>query len=150
MLVSLEIGPWDLKRGTQTVLQPARPLQQPLPQLHPNKDGVEPEQDEDAKAVLQYAKDNPDEDKGIVEVPPHGLHAVDSKPPEFSDAEMEQAIAEAEKLDREFDLTLPMASRQRVADPEGVKRIQSNKPPGQAKFVKFDHTETEEKKAKQS
>lgn len=133
------IGPWDLKRGTQTVLQPS------------NRDGVEAEQDEDEKAVLQYAKEHPDEEKGeVIAVPPKEFQAVDIKPPEMSDAEMEQMIPEAEKRDREFDLALTVASKQRLADPEGVKRSQASQPPGQAKFVKFDHTETEEKKAKQS
>ena len=47
LLIGLEIGPWDLKRGTQTVLQPSRPLEHPMPRLHGNKDGVEPEQGED-------------------------------------------------------------------------------------------------------
>ena len=101
--------------------------------------------------MLQYAKDNPDEDKEeVIAVPPQELQAVDNKIPEMSDAEMEQMIAEAEKRDCEFLSTLPLASKQRVADPEGVKRSQANQPPGQAKFVKFDHTETEEKKPKQS
>ena len=108
-------------------------------------------QDEDEKAVLQYAKEHPDEDKEeVIAVPPKELQAVDIKPPEMSDAEMEQMIPEAEKRDREFDLALTVASKQRLADPEGVKRSQASQPPGQAKFVKFDHTETEEKKAKQS
>ena len=119
------IGPWDLKRGTQTVLQPSKPLEHPLPRLHANRDGVEAEQDEDEKAVLQYAKEHPDEDKEeVIAVPPKEFQAVNIKPPEMSDAEMEQMIPEGEKRDHEFDLVRSVASKQRLADPEGVKRSQ--------------------------
>ena len=65
-LLSLEIGPWDLKRGVQTVLQQqVKPGDQPLPQLHTSVHGVEPDLDE--QAVLKYARENPHEDLEAVE-----------------------------------------------------------------------------------
>ena len=155
-LISLEIGPWDLKRGVQTVVQQVKPAEQPLPRLHVSPDGVEADLDEEA--VKKYAREHPDEDKedvqagGALQQPeqPHELQAVEERAPEMSDAEMKEAIAEAEKRDREFQTTLPIPVRQRVADVEGAKRSPEGEKAGHAKFVKFDHTTTEEKKAKQA
>jgi hypothetical protein len=153
MLISMEVGPWDLRRGTQTILKLSKPLAQPLPRLHGAEGEVEPERDVDEEAMIKYAKDHPDDDKeeaGEPLLPPQEPQAVDNKLPEIPDAEFEGMIAEAAKRDREQELALPMASKQRVADPEGVKKPTGNQLSTQAKFVKFDHTKTEEQKAKHS
>ena len=160
-LVSLEIGPWDLKRGVQTLVQQVKPSGQPLPRLHVSPDGVEAEGDADERAVLKYAQEHPDEDKEDVQsggvpqsVPaqPHELQAVGNQVaiPEMSDAEFNEAVDSAVKRDRTEDVKLPIPVRQRVADVEGVKRSTAGEVSTQAKFVKFDHTVVEEKKAKQA
>lgn len=46
-------------------------------------------------------------------------------------------IDDAVKRDRESYATLPMATRQKMFDPEGVKRS-GEQSSSQAKFVKFD------------
>ena len=151
--ISMEVGPWDLRRGTQTILKLSKPLAQPLPRLHGAEGEVEPERDIDEEAVIKYAKNHLDENKeeaGEPLLPRQELQAVDNQLPEISDAEFEGMIAEAAKRDRERELALPMVSKQRVADPEGVKRPTGNQPSTQAKFVKFDHTKSEEQKAKHS
>lgn len=53
----------------------------------------------------------------------------------MSDAEMQQMIDDAVKRDREGDATLPVASRQKLPDPEGVKRSAGEQTYNQAKFV---------------
>ena len=63
LLFSLEVGPWDLTRGVQTLLQQVKPSEQPLPLLHVSADGVEAEGDADERAVLKYAREHPDEDR---------------------------------------------------------------------------------------
>lgn len=151
--ISMEVGPWDLRRGTQTILKLSKPLAQPLPRLHGAEGEVEPERDIDEEAVIKYAKNHLDENKeeaGEPLLPRQELQAVDNQLPEISDAEFEGMLAEAAKRDRERELALPMVSKQRVADPEGVKRPTGNQPSTQAKFVKFDHTKSEEQKAKHS
>ena len=47
MLISMEVGPWDLRRGTQTILKLSKPLARPLPRLHGAEGEVEPEQNID-------------------------------------------------------------------------------------------------------
>ena len=53
------------------------------------------------------------------------------------DDEFQQMIDDAVKRDRESYATLPMATRQKMFDPEGVKRS-GEQSSNQAKFVKFD------------
>eukprot|EP00435_Cladocopium_sp_Y103_P026788 s4238_g6.t1 len=157
------LGCWfSHERGTQTVLQQVKPSAQvqPLPILHVSPDGVEGERDADEAAVMKYAKEHPDEDRevedakdaqkggeSLMRVSPHEFQAVEI--PEMPDEEMEEMIAAAEKRDRERETTLPVPSRQRLSDPEASKRPTGSQAAVQAKFVKFDHTASEEKKSKQ-
>eukprot|EP00435_Cladocopium_sp_Y103_P023304 s2901_g5.t1 len=158
-LLSLEVGPWDMKRGVQTTIQQAKPIEQPLPQLHASVHGVEPDVDE--RAVMQYAIDHPDEDldapgdvrSGGAEPPegsqpPQEFHAVDAVPM-MTDAEWNEMVENREKRDREQELRLPVSVRQRVAEAEPVKRSTEKASSGQPKFVKFDHTAVEGQKSKQ-
>ena len=62
-LTNLEIGPLDLKRSVQSTVQQSKPAEQPLPRLRVSRDGVEAEGDADERAVLQYAREHPDEDR---------------------------------------------------------------------------------------
>eukprot|EP00435_Cladocopium_sp_Y103_P043647 s2238_g12.t1 len=145
-LIGLEIGPWDLKRGVQTVVQQAKPMEQPLPQLHVSFHGVEAEGDVDERAVKQYAKDHPNEDVDevpgdgqeggapVASIPPHGLQDIGESHPEMPDEEMNEMIAAAEKRDREGDQKLPLPGRPRIADPEATKRTTGSAASTQAKF----------------
>ena len=115
--ISMEVGPWDLRRGTQTILKLSKPIAQPLPRLHGTEGEVEPERDIDEEAVIKYAKNHLDENKeeaGEPLLPRQELQAVDNQLPEISDAEFEGMIAEAAKRDRERELALPMAFRNSV------------------------------------
>ena len=161
LLLSLEVGPWDLKRGVQTLLQQVKPSEQPLPLLHVSADCVEAEGDADERAVLKYAREHPDEDcDGAVgdfqaggadplqaHDAPHELQ-VGGEVPMLSDSEMAEMMEATFKRDRENELKLPVPVRQRVADAEAVKRS-STQASSQAKFVKFDHTVSEQQKSKQ-
>jgi hypothetical protein len=161
-LLALQVGPWDMKRGTQTSLQPSRPAVHPVPVLHTSSHGVQAEHDPEGEAVLQYAKEHPDEDaeeemdshKGgalsnPADVPPHELQGETGGAVAFTDAEMDELIQATEKRDRETELKLPVGVRQRVAEAEASKRSTEKQSSSSAKFVKFDHTSTEQQKSKQ-
>ena len=68
LALALEVGPWDVRRGVNTEVRPARAPVNPLPLLHRAGDarapvhGVEPEADEDEKAIQEYARQHPQED----------------------------------------------------------------------------------------
>eukprot|EP00435_Cladocopium_sp_Y103_P025443 s995_g6.t1 len=161
-LLSVEVGPWDLKRGVQTVLQQIKPAPQPLPRLHASVHGVEPDADE--RAVLQYALEHPDEDRDVADdaraggeppagsFPPQELQAVDDPVeavPMMTDAEWDEMVANREKRDRE-ETRLPISVRQRVESAEAMKRATDKDASSQAKSVKFDHTTVEQQqKSKQ-
>ena len=161
-LINMEIGPWDLKRGLQTIAQQSKPADQPLPRLRASRDGVEADGDVDEKAVLQYALEHPDDDKddagdvqaGGAQLPqeshaPQELQAVDENIPMMSDEEWNQIVNAQVKRDREQELRLPIPVRQRVAEAEATKRATDKEVSTQAKFVKFDHTNIEQPKSKQ-
>ena len=161
-LLALQVGPWDMKRGTQTLLQPSKPAVHPVPVLHTSSHGVQAEHDPEGEAVLQYAKEHPDEDaeeemdshKGgalsnPADVPPHELQGETGGAVAFTDAEMDELIQATEKRDRETELKLPVGVRQRVAEAEASKRSTEKQSSSSAKFVKFDHTSTEQQKSKQ-
>jgi hypothetical protein len=161
-LLALQVGPWDMKRGTQTLLQPSKPAVHPVPVLHTSSHGVQAEHDPEGEAVLQYAKEHPDEDaeeemdshKGgalpnPADVPPHELQGETGGAVAFTDAEMDELIQATEKRDRETELKLPVGVKQRVAEAEATKRSTEKQSSSSAKFVKFDHTSTEQQKSKQ-
>ena len=62
LAVAFEVGPWHMCRGVNTELRPARVPETPLPLLHIPAGGVEPELDDDEKAVREYARQHPQED----------------------------------------------------------------------------------------
>ena len=62
LALSLKVGPWDMRRGVYTEIKFSKPPESPLPLLHVPVGGVEPEFDDDEKAVMKYAKENPMED----------------------------------------------------------------------------------------
>ena len=114
------------------------------------------------KQYFQYAKEHPDEDaeeemdshKGgamsnPADVPPHELQGETGGAVAFTDAEMDELIQATEKRDRETELKLPVGVRQRVAEAEATKRSTEKQSSSSAKFVKFDHTATEQQKSKQ-
>ena len=156
LAVALEVGPWDMRRGINTEVKVAKPAEVPLPLLHPPIGGVEPEiEDEDAKAVREYARDHPQEDvdEGEVEVQPldfeEGGASVMVSDEVQSDQKMD-AEQEAREKRAPGDLRLPVPVRQRVSEVEASKRGQQNPEKGQAKFVKFDpNTEVPEPSPKQ-
>ena len=162
LLISMQVGPWDLKRGVQTALQQAKPAGHPLPNLRVSFHGVEGETEPDEQAVRKYARDEDKDDEKPralqsggellqqVPQPPQELQAVGERIPEMSDAEMQQMIDDAVKGDREGDVTLPVPSRQKLSDPEAVKPSLGEQSAAQAKFVKFDQTAGDEKKPKLS
>jgi hypothetical protein len=161
LLLNLEVGPWDLKRGVQTLLQQVKPSEQPVPLVHVSAAGVEAEGNADEHAVLKYAREHPDEDRGgaigdfqaggadplQTHDAPHELQAG-GEVPMLSDSEMAGMMETTVKRDRESELRLPVPVRQRVADAEAVKRS-SAQVSSQAKFVKFDHTVSEQQKSEQ-
>ena len=51
-----------MRRGVNTEVRPAQVPQTPLPLLHVPVGGVEPELDEDERAVRDYARQHPQED----------------------------------------------------------------------------------------
>jgi hypothetical protein len=135
LLLNLEVGPWDLKRGVQTLLQQVKPSEQPVPLVHVSAAGVEAEGNADEHAVLKYAREHPDEDRGgaigdfqaggadplQTHDAPHELQAG-GEVPMLSDSEMAGMMETTVKRDRESELRLPVPVRQRVADAEAVKR----------------------------
>ena len=62
MILAMQVGPWDMKRGIHTQVQPELPLPQPVPRVVVPPGQVEPELDVDAADVIKYAKENPLED----------------------------------------------------------------------------------------
>ena len=123
---------------------------------------MQAEHDPEGEAVLQYAKEHPEEDaeeemdshKGgalsnPADVPPHELQGETGGAVAFTDAEMDELIQATEKRDRETELKLPVGVRQRVAETEATKRSTEKQSSSSAKFVKFDHTATEQQKSKQ-
>ena len=59
MILAMQVGPWDMKRGIHTQVQPELPLPQPVPRVVVPPGQVEPELDVDAAGVIKYAKENP-------------------------------------------------------------------------------------------
>ena len=161
LLLSLEVGPWDLKTRGPTLLQHVKPSEQQIPLLHVSADGVEAERDADERAVLKNARKHPDEDRdGAIgdfqagradplqtHDAPHELQAG-GEVPMLNDSEMAEMMEPTFKRDRESELRLSVPVRQRVADAEAVKRS-SAQILSQTKFVKFDHTVSEQQKSKQ-
>ena len=156
LAVALEVGPWDLRRGINTEVKVAKPTEVPLPLLHPPIGGVEPEiEDEEAKVVIKYAQDHPQEDvdEGEIEVQPldfeEGGVSVMVSDEVQSDQEID-ADQKARENSAPGDLRLPVPVRQRVSEVEASRRGQQNPEEGQAKFVKFDpNTEIPEPSPKQ-
>ena len=62
MILAMQVGPWDMKHGNHTQVQPEFPLPQPVPRVAVPPAQVEPELDVDAADVIKYAKGNPMED----------------------------------------------------------------------------------------
>ena len=160
-LINLEIGPWDLKRGVQTIVQQSKPAEQPLPRLRVSCDGVEAEADAAERAVLQYAREHLDEDKddagdaqaGGAQLPqdshaPQELEAVDDHVPMMTDGEWHEMVNTQVKRDPEQEVLLPIPVRQRVAEAEATKRATDKEASTQPKFVKFDHTAVKQQKSK--
>ncbi|CAL1141687.1 unnamed protein product [Cladocopium goreaui] len=117
LAVALEVGPWDMRRGINAEVKVAKPAEVPLPLLHPPIGGVEPEiEDEDAKAVREYARDHPQEDvdEGEVEVQPldfeEGGASVMVSDEVQSDQKMD-AEQEAREKRAPGDLRLPVPVR---------------------------------------
>ena len=144
LTLALEVGPWDLKRGVNTEVKPALPADPPLPLLHAPVGGVEPEFDDDEKAVLKYAQENPredlDEDADPVETSEEG--GASGNPPIVQAEDQAMFEAEVQKRDKRAagETKLPIPLRQRVAEAEAEasKRAQHAGEEGQAKFVRFD------------
>lgn len=108
--------------------------------------GVEPEFDEDEKAVRKYAKENPMEDleeTEYVERSEVGGASANAQEAIQPDQSSEQHVmGDAEALARAKrqgdDVRLPIPVRQPGAETEAVKRSQQSEDDVQMKFVKFD------------
>ena len=61
MILGLELGPWDKKRGVATKVAVERPLLQPLPRVHLPEGALEEDVDIDARDVKEYARMFPHE-----------------------------------------------------------------------------------------
>ena len=135
-----------MKRGVSTEVRPARVPENPLPLLHVPVGGVEPELDEDEKAVREYAEQHPQEDAEEEEVPQPRSSEQGGAVVEAQDAvqvfQQEMALEEQHAREkRAAERTeLPIPVRQRVAEVEAAKRAQhpEEEEGSQAKFVKFD------------
>lgn len=143
LALAFNVGPWDLRRGVYTEVKHVNPPEAPIPLLHAPIGGVEPEFDEDEKAVRKYAEENPMEDleeesKEVERSETGGAQVIQpdhhgEQQPLMDDGEpLSQAKRQA------ADVRLPIPVRQRVAEAEALKRSQHAGEEGQKKFVKFD------------
>ena len=151
LLLALEIGPWDTKKGTHSQMRPVSVTTPPVPVLlgldregrtpdveisAPAPQHVSTQFDEEAALVEQYALNHPDEDLDEPEV----LDPSRSKEGGVSIARPEQAPASVvEKRAAEDGIERPATVRQRVEEVERKSRQMSSEadlPP--AKAVRFD------------
>jgi hypothetical protein len=145
LAVALEVGPWDMRRGVNTEVKPAQAPQTPLPLLHVPVGGVEPELDEDERAVRDYARRHPQEDaeddgeNGQPERSEEGGAVEDASAGIQGQVDMEDVNLQVSRDKRlPEDIKLPIPVRQRVADVEANKRVQQQGDGAPAKMVKFD------------
>ena len=66
----------------------------------------------------------------------------------LSDAEWSEIVENREKRDQQEEARLPISVRQRAESAEAIKRGTEKASGSQTKFVKFDHTDTEQQKSK--
>ena len=123
------------------------PPEHPLPLLHVPVGGVEPEFDDDEKAVREYAKDNPmedldDENEGLEKAEEGGDSADAQQAMQPDQSNQQHDMEDSEEMRKAKrqggDVRLPISVRQRIAETEATKRGQQPGDDGQAKFVKFD------------
>ena len=144
LAMSLTVGPWDMRRGVYTEMKLAKPPESPLPLLHVPVGGVEPEFDDDEKAVMKYAKENPMEDLEDMaeEVETSKAGGAPASVPVAMQSEADQSGADLGALAQSKrsggDVRLPIPVRQRIAEAEATKREQQDGEDVPAKFVKFD------------
>jgi len=142
----LTVGPWDMRRGVYAEVKHVNPPESPMPLWHAPIGGVEPEFDEDEKAVRKYAKENPMEDLEETEyverseVGGASANAQQAIQPDQSSEQhvMGDAGALARAKRQGDDVRLPIPVRQPGAETEAVKRSQQSEDDVQMKFVKFD------------
>ena len=142
LTLALEVGPWDLKRGVNTEVKPALPADPPLPLLHAPVGGVEPEFDDDEKAVLKYAQENPredlDDDAEPVEISEEGGASGNPRIVPVEDQSMFEAeVLRDKRAASETRLPIPVRQRVAEAEAEASKRARHAGEEGQAKFVRL-------------
>eukprot|EP00435_Cladocopium_sp_Y103_P019244 s76_g4.t1 len=109
LAIALEVGPWDMRRGVNTEVRPAKVPEAPLPLLY-----EQPRSSEEGGAVVEV---------------PAGSQA---------DAPIDDESQVTRDKRAPGDLNLPIPVRQRVEEVEATKRGQEEGADSQAKFVRFD------------
>ena len=126
MILAMQVGPWDMKRGIHPQVQPELPLPQPVPRVVVPPGQVEPELDVDAAGVIKYAKENPLEDLDEGEqldaageskaggAAQHDGVVVDSVFDDDLIEQQERERKESEKRKSTSSLRLPVSVKQRI------------------------------------
>ena len=150
MILAMQVGPWDTKRGIHTQVQPELPLPQPVPRVVVPPGQVEPELDVDAADVIKYAKENPLEDLDEGEqvdaageskaggAAQHDGVVVDSVFDDDLIEQQERERKESEKRKSTSSLRLPVSVKQRIQEAEATKRPQEEGHESAALLVRFD------------